>query len=273
MKRFLAVAVLVGIPVCLAAQRGNQQFPGGLNPDGSLRPSAPVGRLFSQDAYTAYEILEPGSEAFRITYLPETTRAGATELVNATRGGSEGSGVEVYDPRTGDPLKFVYEPSPNDPESHQIRATLPRPVPEGGIGRVLDLQDLQGRPDLHDERQEHRLGPQPERLPAGGDAPERVRLHVRRRRRADERHRRRTAQAVVRQPERTEQPGHDSRASDGRHVHAVAVRRHVLRRHQDALRPGRAGDRPDRRRADLQRIPQGRQGEARLARVPAAAGT
>ena len=137
MKRFLAVAVLVGIPVCLAAQRGNQQFPGGLNPDGSLRPSAPVGRLFSQDAYTAYEILEPGSEAFRITYLPETTRAGATELVNATRGGSEGSGVEVYDPRTGDPLKFVYEPSPNDPESHQIRATLPRPVPEGGIGRVL----------------------------------------------------------------------------------------------------------------------------------------
>src|SRR6185369_13192805 len=32
---------------------------------------------------------------------------------------------------------FVYEQSPNDPESHQIRATLPRPVPEGGIGRVL----------------------------------------------------------------------------------------------------------------------------------------
>jgi hypothetical protein len=113
------------------------QFPGGLNPDGSLRPSAPVGRLFSQDAYTEYALLEPGSDAFRITFLPEQPRAGATELVNATRGGSEGSGVEVYDPRTGEPLKFVYEPSPNDPESHQIRATLPRPVPEGGIGRVL----------------------------------------------------------------------------------------------------------------------------------------
>jgi hypothetical protein len=136
MKKFLVGAVLLLVPVLLVAQRGGQ-FPGGLNPDGSLKPSAPVGRLFSQDAYTEYALLEPGSEAFRITFLPEQARAGATELVNATRGGSEGSGVEVYDPRTGEPLKFVYEPSPNDPESHQIRATLPRPVPEGGIGRVL----------------------------------------------------------------------------------------------------------------------------------------
>jgi len=136
MKKFLVGATLAVVPVLLVAQRGGP-FPGGLNPDGSLRPSAPVSRLFSQDAYTEYALLEPGSEAFRITFLPEQPRAGATELVNATRGGSEGSGVEVYDPRTGEPLKFVYEPSPNDPESHQIRATLPRPVPEGGIGRVL----------------------------------------------------------------------------------------------------------------------------------------
>jgi hypothetical protein len=136
MKKWLIGGLLL-LPALLVAQRGGQ-FPGGLNPtDGSLRPSAPVGRLFSQDAYTEYALLEPGSEAFRITFLPEQARAGATELVNATRGGSEGSGVEVYDPRTGEPLKFVYEQSPNDPESHQIRATLPRPVPEGGIGRVL----------------------------------------------------------------------------------------------------------------------------------------
>ncbi len=95
-----------------------------------------MANLFSQDAYTEYALLEPGSESFRIRFLPEA-RPGATELLNATRGGSEGSGVEVYDPRTGQPLKFTYEPSPNDPESHQIRATLPRQVPEGGIGRVL----------------------------------------------------------------------------------------------------------------------------------------
>jgi hypothetical protein len=112
------------------------QAPGNFNPDGSLRPRPAVASLFTQDAYTEYALLEPGSESFRITFLPEA-RPGATELVNATRGGSEGSGVEVYDPRTGEPLKFTYDQSPTDPESHQIRATLPRKVPEGGIGRVL----------------------------------------------------------------------------------------------------------------------------------------
>ena len=100
-------------------------------------PAQPLRNLFTQDAYTEYQILEPGSESFRIKFLPEQNRAGSTELVNATRGGSEGGDVEVYDPRTGKPIKFVYEPQPNSPENHQIRATLPMPVPEGGIGRVL----------------------------------------------------------------------------------------------------------------------------------------
>ena len=120
-----------------AEQQGRGPFPGGFNPDGSLRPSPPVGRLFTQDAYTEYSILDPGSEAFRIRYLPEIARAGATELVNATRGGSEGSDIEVYDPRTGKPLKFTYAPDPNDPGTHAIHAQLTSPVPEGGIGRVL----------------------------------------------------------------------------------------------------------------------------------------
>lgn len=141
--RIIAVGVCVAAATVasswLAAQgRGaNSPFPGGTNPDGSLRPTPPVSRLFSQDAYTEYSILEPGSEAFRIRYLPEETRAGATELVNATRGGSEGSGVEVFDPRTGKPLKFTYAQEGSDPENHAIHATLPIPVPEGGIGRVL----------------------------------------------------------------------------------------------------------------------------------------
>jgi len=136
----LAVIVLaLLIPVCIAARqnRGNTQFPGGTNPDGSLRPSAPLTRLFTQDAYTEYALLEPGSESFRIMFLPEESTVGATELVNATRGGSEGSAIEVYDPRTGKPLPFKYEQQVNDPESHAIRAALPRPVPEGGVGRVL----------------------------------------------------------------------------------------------------------------------------------------
>jgi hypothetical protein len=102
-----------------------------------LRPTPPLSRLFTQDAYTEYSILAPGTEQFRIRYLPEETTPGATELVNATRGGSEGSDVEVYDPRTGKPLKFTYERDPQDPETHAVHAQLPIPVPEGGIGRVL----------------------------------------------------------------------------------------------------------------------------------------
>jgi hypothetical protein len=138
----LAIAVAV-IPSWMSAQQGggrkggNNPFPGGTNEDGSLRPTAPVTRLFSQDAYTEYAILAPGTEQFRIRFLPEENRAGATELVNATRGGSEGSDLEVYDPRTGKPLKFTYQQQGNDPENHAIHATLPIPVPEGGIGRVL----------------------------------------------------------------------------------------------------------------------------------------
>jgi hypothetical protein len=143
MRGFLVAVCLSAAVALVAGQRGNQQFPGGLNPDGSLRPSAPVNRLFTQDAYTEYSILEPGSASFRIRYIFETTRGGATEMLNATRGGSEGSGVEVYDPRTGQPLKFVYEPVPGEADAHQIRATLPRAVPEGGIGRVLIYKTYQ----------------------------------------------------------------------------------------------------------------------------------
>ena len=132
----LALVVLAAIPSWARAQRGgaNSPFPGGENPDGSLKPSARLQRLFSQDAYTEYAILEPGSEQFRIRFLTEETRPGATELVNATRGGSEGTDVEVYDPRTGKALPFTYDVQG---ETHAIHAKLTAPVPQGGIGRVL----------------------------------------------------------------------------------------------------------------------------------------
>jgi 2-keto-3-deoxy-L-rhamnonate aldolase RhmA len=138
-SRFRLTVALLAVPVLLVAQRGRSDnpFPGGTNPDGSLRPTPPVTRLFTQDAYTEYAILDPGSESFRIKFLPEETRVGATELVNATRGGSEGSDVQVFDPRSGKPLPFTYEHEPNDPETHAIHAKLSIPVPQGGIGRVL----------------------------------------------------------------------------------------------------------------------------------------
>src|SRR5215471_4415547 len=106
--RVLIVALALGVSKgLLTAQQS--PLPGGTNPDGSLRPTPPVSRLFMQDAYTEYAILDPGSESFRIKFLPEETRVGATELVNATRGGSEGSDIQVFDPRTGKTLPFTYE--------------------------------------------------------------------------------------------------------------------------------------------------------------------
>lgn len=131
------VALVVCASAAFAQTNPSNPFPGGTNPDGSLRPTPPVVRLFTQDAYTEYAILEPGSESFRIKFLPEETRAGATEIVNATRGGSAGSDIEVYDPRTGDPIKFTYQQEPGEPDTHAIHAPLAAPVPQGGIGRVL----------------------------------------------------------------------------------------------------------------------------------------
>jgi hypothetical protein len=133
--RTLILSALAIAPAMASAQgRGNSPFPGGENPDGSLNPSARLTRLFSQDSYTEYALLEPGSEQFRIRFLTEESRPGSTELVNATRGGSEGTDVEVYDPRTGKPLPFTYEVQG---ETHAIHAKLTAPVPAGGIGRVL----------------------------------------------------------------------------------------------------------------------------------------
>jgi hypothetical protein len=133
-RAFALVSCLL-LPAAAIAQRGaNSPFPGGENPDGSLRPTSRQQRLFSQDSYTEYAILEPGSEQFRIRFFTEETRPGATELVNATRGGSEGTDVEVYDPRSGKPLPFTYEVQG---ETHAIHAKFTAPVPPGGIGRVL----------------------------------------------------------------------------------------------------------------------------------------
>jgi len=133
--RAFAFASCLLTPAAAIAQRGaNSPFPGGENPDGSLRPTSRLQRLFSQDAYTEYALLEPGSEQFRIRFFTEENRPGATELVNATRGGSEGTDVEVYDPRTGKPLPFTYE---IQGETHAIHAKFTAPVPPGGIGRVL----------------------------------------------------------------------------------------------------------------------------------------
>ena len=255
-----ACAVVVTVTGLAVGAQGRGQFPGGTNPDGSLRPTPPVTRLFTQDAYTEYAILEPGSESFRIRFLPEETRAGATELVNATRGGSEGSGIEVYDPRTGKPMPFTYDSRTERSRDPRHPRQAADPGAGGGIGRVLIYKTYKDPRTymMHGDDivwvrslSGYRLGVL---LPKGfAFLSSNVAAQL-------STTRRRPAQAGVRQPQRAEQPGDDSRAAHHGGVHAVAVDRHVLRRHEDDVRPRRAGDAADHRGADLQRLSQGREG-------------
>ena len=278
LRRTLTAALAVitfGLVATMAQRgRGDNPFPGGANPDGSLRPTPPLTRLFTQDAYTEYAILKPGSEEFRIRFLPEETRVGATELVNATRGGSEGSGVEVYDPRTGKPLTFTYSRKATIPRTTRSTRSCRSRCREGGIGRVLIYKTYKDPRTymMHGEDivwvrslSGYRLGVL---LPKGFAF---ISSNVAAQLTTTSR---RPAEAGVREPERPEQPGHDPRAQDDRDVPAARRRRHVLRRREDAVRPRGAGD------ADASRssrptatIARARRAQLDSLGVPAAAGS
>ena len=114
----------------------------------ALEAAPPLSRLFAQEAYTEYALLDdPSTASFRILYMPLETERGATVLINGTRHGSDGGDIAVWDPRTGKPLDFEYIggeqaakrnlPGRFRPEDHYIVAQLTRPVPVGGEGRVV----------------------------------------------------------------------------------------------------------------------------------------
>jgi len=96
----MMLCVLV-ISVVLCGQRGGGPFPGGNESRWIAASYAPLTRLFTQDAYTEYAILAPGSEQFPHPLLAGGERAGATELVNATRGGKRRVGYRGVRSRTG----------------------------------------------------------------------------------------------------------------------------------------------------------------------------
>ena len=96
------------------------------------------------------DLLEPASHQFAIVYFLTERRVGATVVLNQTRSGSAGSDVAVFDPVTGEPLKFEDMTGAEltadgttgrfDPQEHYIRAHLTRPVREGSEGRVRILK-------------------------------------------------------------------------------------------------------------------------------------
>jgi len=68
-----------------------------------LAPCAPV---HAQTAYTLYELLEPGSAKFKITYDVTTSREGAEYFLNPIRVGSIATDESVVDLATGKELVF-----------------------------------------------------------------------------------------------------------------------------------------------------------------------
>lgn len=109
-------------------------------------PPVPAGQT-EADAYTRYELLEPGTGAFHILYEVTATRSGATWYFNPIRKGSTASDEHVSDRATGQGLIFDQVSGADarslgledaDPSVDYIRVRLARPVPaDGGGARIL----------------------------------------------------------------------------------------------------------------------------------------
>jgi hypothetical protein len=102
-----------------------------------------------EDEYTRYELLEPETAAFRITYEVTATAPGSSVFFNPIRKGSAASDEAVIDRLTGEALPFEVVAGsvakagglPDaDPETSYVRIRLARPVPTDGETRLLILK-------------------------------------------------------------------------------------------------------------------------------------
>lgn len=98
------------------------------------------------DAYTRYELEAPGTGGFRILYEVSATTPGARFYYNPIRAGAEEEVHGVTSLATGEALSWELVDGDHAQENGHPRAsadgrfikvTLPRPVPQGGQGRIL----------------------------------------------------------------------------------------------------------------------------------------
>jgi hypothetical protein len=110
---------------------------------GAAEPPIP---LTQDDEYTRYELLDPATASFRITYEVTATTPGSTVYFNPIRKGSTARDEAVLDRLTGRPLSFEVVPGSvakaagledADLETPYLRITLARPVPKDGETRLL----------------------------------------------------------------------------------------------------------------------------------------
>jgi hypothetical protein len=102
-------------------------------------------RQTQADDYTCYELLDPETQSFRISYDVTATTAGAEYFYNAIRVGSEPVVHAVYDLMTGSKLEWkIVDGSVAqqeglaraNPKGQYIRIKLARSVPQGGESRI-----------------------------------------------------------------------------------------------------------------------------------------
>jgi len=101
----------------------------------------------AQTSYTLYELLEPGSAKFAITYDVTTARPGSEFFLNPIRTGSVATDESVIDLATGRELPFevitgkqAKEQGLSNPrtpdDSEYIKVHLAQPIPENGEARL-----------------------------------------------------------------------------------------------------------------------------------------
>ncbi len=97
------------------------------------------------DSYTRYELLDPGTQRFRILYDVSATKAGETFYWNTLRKGSEHQVSAVFDLYSGKELEWeIVEGNTAKGNGHvsasedtdYLQVKLARPVPEGGEVRI-----------------------------------------------------------------------------------------------------------------------------------------
>ncbi len=116
-----------------------------LGPALAAQAQPPVSQTAAGE-YTRYELLAPGSGRFRILYEVWATAPGARYFFNPIRRGSVASDESVRDLASGEPLRFTEIDGAAarasgfaraDTGTRYIRVELARPVPAGGMQRIL----------------------------------------------------------------------------------------------------------------------------------------
>ena len=130
---------------CAASAQASRTPPSPKTKDGIHIPTAAA--QTETDEYTRYELLDPETSSFKITYEVAAATAGAKFFYNPIRKGSSASDESASDAMLGIPLRFEVVNGaearkdslmPNaDPATDYIKVTLARPVPEHGTGRIV----------------------------------------------------------------------------------------------------------------------------------------